>query len=131
MQLQPLTTHQANLLREGIALFNRGEFFACHEALEVAWLEVAGDQKRFLQGLIQVAVSFHHLRQGNYSGADRLLRAGMEKLTPLAGQQDWLDVSSLLAALQTLPERLAARKVPPDFPAPVIAWQPFHSAPAG
>jgi predicted metal-dependent hydrolase len=109
-------------LREGIGLFNRGEFFECHEVLEAAWLEAAGEEKIFLQGLIQVAVSFYHLRRGNFPGSQRLLRAGREKLTGCAALPHPVDVAELLQYLTSLPEQMEAGQVSADFPAPVIRW---------
>ena len=67
-------------LREGVGLFNRGEFFECHEVLEAAWLESAGEEKIFLQGLIQVSVSFYHLRRGNFSRLSPLVTRWSEKI---------------------------------------------------
>lgn len=131
MELQPLTPRQAELLREGIELFNRREFFACHEVLEAAWLVAAGEQKLFLQGLIQVAVAFHHLQQRNFVGARRLLQAGMEKLSQCSAQQEVLDIHSLLAALDPLPERIGAGEVPPDWPVPSIRLRLSPSGSSG
>jgi predicted metal-dependent hydrolase len=107
-------------LREGVELFNRGEFFECHEVLEAAWLEAAGAEKKFLQGLIQVAVSFYHLRRGNFPGSSRLLRAGLEKLSRSGSRAEIENLAELLTVLQPLPEQIAAGSVSPDWPAPVI-----------
>ncbi|GBD15420.1 hypothetical protein HRbin26_00310 [bacterium HR26] len=68
------------LLLEGVALFNRGEFFECHEVLETLW-RAERDPVRFLyQGILQVGVAFHHLRRGNWIGAVRQLERGLAKL---------------------------------------------------
>jgi len=110
-------------LRSGIALFNRGEFFECHEVLEAVWLEVSGEDKLFLQGLIQVAVSFYHLRQGNFAGSSRLLRAGVKKLSACAASQQPIDVQAMLHQLEPLPERIEKGKASPETPAPEILWR--------
>ena len=72
--------------------------------LEEAWLkassEGSGEQRTFLQGLIQVAVAFYHLRRENLVGASRLLTAGMKKLSGFAPERDAVDVAALLAALE-------------------------------
>jgi uncharacterized protein len=107
-------------LRQGIALYNRGEYFECHEVLETAWLAAVGKEKLFLQGLIQIAVSFHHLRRGNFSGSSRLLRAGIDKLSRAAESQQQLDLPALLGELHNLPDRIDAGEIPPEFPAPEI-----------
>ena len=69
--------------REGIALFNAGKYFESHEVWEELWLAAAGDEKTFLQGLIQVAAAFHHHARGNWSGMRSLMAAGLMKLDPL------------------------------------------------
>jgi len=64
----------------GLRVFNAGLFFEYHELLEDHWREAEGDPKRFLQGLIQVAVGLHHWQHGNYNGAVILLQEGGERL---------------------------------------------------
>ena len=53
---------------EGIALFNDVEFFEAHDAWEELWQEYHGDDRKFFQGLIQVAVCLHHFGNGNIRG---------------------------------------------------------------
>lgn len=113
---------QHERFRAGIERFNRGEFFECHEVLEALWLEAAGDDKVFLQGLIQTAVSFHHLRRGNLAGAARLLRAAIAKLARPSRWRDLITVEELLVALLPLADRLEAAQASPDAPAPQIHW---------
>jgi len=98
-----LTEDQRKRFQEGIALFNRGHFFDCHEALEEVWLQSYGDRKKFLQGLIQVAVALHHLRNGNLAGAQRLLAAAVEKLSGPVPDSETIGVDALLAALAAHP----------------------------
>ena len=56
----------------GVRLFNQGEFFACHEIWEELWHELRGRDHDCLQGLIQVAVAYHHLQRRNLRGAQYL-----------------------------------------------------------
>lgn len=125
-----MTSHSKDRLREGIDLFNREQFFECHEVLEEAWLEASGEQRTFLQGLIQVAVAFYHLRRENLVGASRLLTAGMEKLSAFAPERDAVDLAALLATLEPLRETLAAGTIRPDCAAPriMIKIQPVPSS---
>ena len=70
-------TSRAPLLREEFAgaivrwteLFNAGEYFAAHEALEEPWLRAVEPEKTHLKGLIHVAVALHQFRRGNSHGA--------------------------------------------------------------
>jgi uncharacterized protein len=64
----------------GVADFNAGRFFEAHEVWEELWLAASEPQKKFLQGLIQVAAAFHHHGRGNTNGRQSLLAAGIAKL---------------------------------------------------
>ena len=68
-------------LSHGVALFNRGAFFEAHEALEDVWRAAPAADKKFLQGLIQVAVALHHHRNGNSAGARSVLRRAFRNLS--------------------------------------------------
>jgi len=68
--------------RAGIAHFNATEFWEAHESWETLWLAAQSDVKQFLQGLIQVAAAYHHVKRGTLRGAPRLFEAGMRKLAP-------------------------------------------------
>ena len=69
-----------DLFREGIALYNRGEFFSAHEVLEEIWRPERGEPRFFLQSLIHFAVAFHHYKNGNLAGAERQLVKALRKL---------------------------------------------------
>ena len=45
-------------LREGIRLFNEGQFFECHEIWEGFYHETDEANKPFVEGLIQLAAAF-------------------------------------------------------------------------
>ena len=45
-------------LREGIRLFNDGQFFECHDILETFYQEADDAHKPFLEGMIQLAAAF-------------------------------------------------------------------------
>ena len=95
-------------LLHGIAQFNRGEFFECHETLEALWMAEAEPLRRLYQGILQVGVAFHHLRRGNYRGAMNLLLSGTAYLEPFAPRCVGVDVAALLAAARRCQDALAA-----------------------
>ena len=70
----------ATLFDEGIELFNRCEFFDCHEVLEEIWTPTKQPDRWFLQSLIHFAVGFYHHQRGNFAGATRQLRKGLRKI---------------------------------------------------
>ena len=67
-------------LGQAALLFDGRLYFEVHELLEPYWLRAAGRERETLQGLIQVAVGFHHLSNGNGAGARALLHDGAAKL---------------------------------------------------
>ena len=83
------------LLARGIALFNHGEYFECHEVLEEAWTPERGPRRLFLQSLIHMAVGFYHHQRGNPPGALRLLRKGLRKLAAYLPACERVDTARL------------------------------------
>ncbi len=86
-------------LRRGVALFNRREFFAAHEAWEDAWRTNPGEPAYFLHGLIQIAAGFVKLQRGEPRGAFLNLDKGRRKLERFAPSRHGLDVAALLASV--------------------------------
>src|SRR5581483_7803371 len=83
-------------LQHGIDLFNRREFFVCHEVLEEIWTPERGPRRLFLQSLIHFAVAFYHDQRGNPVGASRQLRKGLRKLAAYLPACEGIDTASLI-----------------------------------
>ena len=75
-----MTLIDARLI-EGIRLFNKEEFFECHEVIEHLWLEVRDEYRNFYKGLIQAAVAIHHFKKENLSGALGLYKSSVDYLS--------------------------------------------------
>ena len=107
---------------EAFLLFNRGDFFECHEVLEDLWQPLSpGPEKTFLQGLLQVGVAFHHWKNGNLTGARNLLTSGLAKLQTVHGNpayQPPIPLEKLLIACHTLLETLTTSHHLPEQPLP-------------
>jgi uncharacterized protein len=88
-------------------LFNNKLYFETHEILEEIWLEETGSIRPFLQGIIQIAVGFHHLLNNNYYGAVSLTKEGAAKLRSYEPVHCGLDVKSFLEGVDRCQERLA------------------------
>ena len=54
---------------QGLRLFNAGEYFEAHEALEDAWNEEKGPVRDLYRGILQIAVVYLHITRRNYNGA--------------------------------------------------------------
>lgn len=65
---------------QGVAQFNQGEFYACHDTLEAIWIEAMDPDKTFYQGILQIAVGIYHLSHLNWRGAAILLGEGINRL---------------------------------------------------
>ncbi len=85
---------------KGIDEFNRQLFFECHETLEELWLEERGEDRKFYQGIIQIAAGYYKLQQGVPVGALKLWRTGLEKLQPYGPVYYGINVESLIAAVR-------------------------------
>jgi len=75
--------NNAEEFKKGLRLFNRAHFFDAHEVLEDVWRAVPADQplRRHLQGMVQLAVAFHHESTGNHVGARSVLERALRNLT--------------------------------------------------
>jgi len=73
-----MTPIQLNRFQQGLDLFNAGEFYDCHEVLEELWNDLSGNEKKTVQGILQVAVGFYHLRTGNLNGTRNLFRKALD-----------------------------------------------------
>jgi len=93
-------TEIAVALRRAAALFAARLFFEVHEVLEAAWNRLDGEPRRFVQGLLQIAVALHHLEHGNATGASSLFEAGRAKLAAHVPEYHGVAVADLLAALE-------------------------------
>ena len=74
-------------------LFNERRFFEAHDVLEDVWQGLRGPARSFVQGLIQVAVGFHHLERGNPPGAASVFARALARLRPYAPRAWGFDVA--------------------------------------
>lgn len=104
MPTQPLKQHDPDLatrLQPGVGLFNACRFWDAHEAWEDVWRDPATYEadRRFVQGLIQVAAALHHAANTNPRGLDLLRARAMHKLTPYMPGHGGLDIARLGQAI--------------------------------
>lgn len=126
---------------QGIDEFNRHEYYACHDTLESLWMDSVEPDKKFYQGVLQIAVGCYHLHNHNWKGAVILLGEGIGRLPYYQPVYEGIDVSqliqdssNLLHALQSLAEPLETRIEPIEIidfvaklhkdtsPLPVVRW---------
>jgi uncharacterized protein len=118
---------------QGIDEFNRREYYACHDTLEALWMEAVDPDKKFYQGVLQIAVGCYHLHNHNLKGAIILLGEGSGRLPYYQPIYAGIDVTALirdsrqlLQTLQsidgdTLVDFVAKLRDDPK-PLPIVRW---------
>lgn len=101
---------------EGIVLFNRHSFFEAHEVLEDVWRAAPEPERKFLQGLIQVAVALHHHSRGNRVGCRSLLERARSNLSIYPEEHGGLDLAALLHSLDLWRDAMDRGRAVPPFP---------------
>jgi CheY-like chemotaxis protein len=96
----------------GIEQFNRQEFYACHDTIELVWVDEPGDVRLMYQGILQISVAFHHVQNGNWPGMVKMLARGKGKLLPFLPACQEVDLETLLADVEHC--EVALRELGPD-----------------
>ncbi len=81
---------------QGIEEFNQQQFYACHDTLEAIWVDAPEMDKRFYQGILQVAVGCYHLSNDNLRGAIILLGEAVRRLYDYQPDYEGINVEQLL-----------------------------------
>jgi predicted metal-dependent hydrolase len=84
-------------LEQGLELIRAGAYFEAHEELEDEWREAPAPERDFLQGLVHVAVAWHHAARENKPGCERQLEKAARRLGPYAPAHRGVDVAAVLA----------------------------------
>jgi uncharacterized protein len=105
-------------LEEGVALFNDARFWHAHEAWERLWLPATGEERQFLQGLIQLAAAYHHVQRGTYRGGVRLFDSALRRLAPFAEGHHGIGRGDAVAVAALHRERIARGEgvLPEEYP---------------
>ncbi len=97
-------------IRKGIEQFNQQEFFECHETLEHFWRTQIGPERELTQGIIQIAVGYHHLLRGNYTGAAKLFQRGLRRIASFRPRYFNIDLEDLTKNVeQSLEQAISAK----------------------
>ena len=67
------------LFQKGIDAFNSRKFYDAHEYWEELWLDYKLNDAMFIQGLIQLAVSYFHFFNQNLNGARSMIKKSLNK----------------------------------------------------
>ncbi|MFL2983491.1 MAG: DUF309 domain-containing protein [Candidatus Neomarinimicrobiota bacterium] len=90
------------LFQEGLDFYKSKDYFEAHESWENLWSDYYLEDRKFIQGLIQLSVSFVHLGNGNITGAKNLLRKSKEKFELFSGVHRNIDLNILLNEIEII-----------------------------
>ena len=96
------------LLLRGIEQFNEGRYWEAHETLEALWRAEPRPLRDLYQGILQVGIAFHHLRERNYAGAVKVFRRGLPRLRALPETCQGVDVAALRDAARAIYDQVVA-----------------------
>jgi predicted metal-dependent hydrolase len=123
---RPLTADaRRRALRDGLAAYERGDYFEAHERLEPAWMGTADPAERDLyQGLIKLAAGYVHAVRGNPLGVANNLAGARERLAAVVeagGPDGGLDLPAFVADIDAALEAIASLPADAGAPLPLAA----------
>ena len=90
------------LFEKGLNEYEKGDYFEAHEAWEDLWSDYNFPDRKFIQGLIQLSVSFVHLSNGNMIGARNLLKKCQDKFSEYNGIHREININELKFAIEAV-----------------------------
>ncbi len=107
---------RAQTISRGVDLFNSHEFWLAHEAWEELWLVAEGERKQFLQGLIQLAAAYVHVKRGTSpKGSVRLFDAALRRLEPFPeGYENVIRTMACATAREHRERVVNGQRIEPD-----------------
>jgi len=121
-----------NGIEQGIALFNEQAFWHAHEAWEDLWHPAIGDERIFLQGLIQLAAAYHHVQRGTFRGGVRLFDAAFAKLDRFPEDNLGVDRAEAVETARAHRQRIAREEHIDASELPKLRYNPvLHQLPNG
>ena len=92
----------SDLAKEGIVLFNQGEFYKCHDSLEEAWKLDKSQGRELYRGILQTGIALYQIKRGNYRGGVKMLMRLQQWLEPLPPVCRTVDVAGLRQNIQDI-----------------------------
>ena len=104
-----------DLYNEGKNEFQNGNYFDAHEIWEDLWSDYYLKDRKFIQGLIQLSVSFVHLKNGNMIGAKNLLKKSKEKFLDYEKEHRSINIEMLRAEMDIVQKEYQSLNKPENF----------------
>lgn len=99
-------------LGEGLKCYRNREYFLAHEHWEEAWRASTGEEKAFLQALIQITVAFHQIQRQNILGARSMLNGALRRLEPLPDDFEGMSLPPLRENIRAWLNALDSTELP-------------------
>lgn len=122
---------RSGAIRRGLALFDGGLFFECHEYFETIWRRAPEHERDFYQGIILIAAGLYHFEKGNRHGARAKLDAGLQHLKRFSPAKDGIDVDRWVKRLAPWKARVDAGQPGSVLRSPQIPKAPLRRARLG
>ena len=97
----------SDLAKDGIDLFNQGEFYKCHDALEEAWNIDNSAGRNLYRGILQIGIAYFQIERGNYRGGIKMLMRVRQWLDPLPDTCRGVDIADLRQNAEKVQEALS------------------------
>src|SRR5262249_35647676 len=118
-----LAPEERQAFDQGVAEFNAGCFFECHDTLEELWGGLRGPSRDFFQGLIQVSVAFYHLTRANEAGAESMLARALKRFAAYPPRYFGFDLGEHRATLEAWLARIRSGDIGEPALADLPKWR--------
>ncbi len=95
-------------LASGLDLMRRGEYFAAHEELEIAWRGAPTEERDFLQGLVHVTVAWYQAGRGRPVACARQLEKARRRLDAYTPSHRGVDIAGVLRQVEAATRMVSA-----------------------
>ena len=84
-----------SLGQEGVAQFNKKNFYQQHDLFEALWVETDGPVRDLYRAVLQIGVAYYQIERGNFRGALKMLQRSVQWLHYLPDSCQGIDVAQL------------------------------------
>ena len=88
------------LFNNGLREYELMDYFEAHEIWEELWSDYYLEDRKFIQALIQLSVSFVHIGNGNLIGAKNLLKKSKNKFLEFSGTHRGINIKKLIKQIE-------------------------------
>ena len=88
------------LFHKGLMEYELMDYFEAHEIWEELWSDYYLEDRKFIQALIQLSVSFVHIGNGNLIGAKNLLKKSKNKFLEFSGTHRGINIKKLIKQIE-------------------------------